>query len=204
MHVKKGYPVVKEKLEEVIQGLATSVESLQNDRKMLENKKELVIDQASAAKTQLKTLIDDLISRIDKKERELMRHIDLSTEETLKELESYERVIEDKLGTLSNNIKYIQENMESGPLLTLNFYADNNKLLLQVADQESHKGDKYEARFMAGSVITPDTVLREVKGAASAVTEAVGRMKFGVRRNVRESSAQKSLSKNSIEADEYS
>lgn len=204
MHVKKGYLVVKEKLEEVIQGLATSVESLQNDRKMLENKKELVIDQANATKAQLKTLIDDLISRIDKKEKELMHHIDLSTEKTLKELESCERVIEKNMGTLSNNIEYIQENMEGGPVFTLNFYADNNKLLLQVADQSSQKDDRYESRLVAGSVIAPDAVLREVKVAASAVTEAVARMRFGARKSARESSAQKSFSKNSVEADEYS
>jgi len=204
MHIKKGYPAVKDKLEEVIQGLTASVENLQGDKKVLQNKKELVVDQSEAAKAQLKTLIDDLITRIEKKEKELMRQIVLATEDSLKELESYERVIDDKLATLSNNIKYIQENMANGPLSTLTFYADNNKLLVQVADQEMQNSEKYEARLMATSMITPDTILREVKGAANNAAEAIGRIRFGTKKSkVNDRNELKSFSKNSIEVDDY-
>ena len=114
MHIKKGYPVVKERLEEIIQGLSVSIDGLEDNRKNLSNKKQLIINQGEEAKAQLKSIIDDLIARIEKKESELMKNIDTITNNSLRELESYEHTIEDKLTTLDNNIKYIQDNMEIG------------------------------------------------------------------------------------------
>ncbi len=182
LHIKKAFPLIKDKLEGVIQGLSTSVEDLEGDRKGLINKKQLVAAQADDIKSQIKTVMDDLRTRIDKKERELMGHIDIVTGDALKELESYERVVEDKLATLANNVKYIQENMAGGPLSTLCFYSDNYKLLTQAAEQE--RKDPYVARLISANPVNPEGTLREIKDAATAVNDAIGRVKISAGKSV--------------------
>jgi len=179
LHIKKAFPQVKEKLDSVISGLMNSIEDAEGERKGIITRKHVISSQAEDVKSQVKTVMDDLRNRIEKKEHDLMASIDNSTGDQLKELESYERVIEEKLATLSNNVKYIQENMQGGPLPTLSFYADNNKLLVQAAEQESHKKDPYAARLLTQNSINPEQVLREVKDAAAGVVDGISKLKIG-------------------------
>ena len=203
MHVKKSYPVIKEKLDGTIQGLGNCIDGLEGDRKALSNRKEILIHQGEEAKGQLKGLIDDLISRIEKKESELMNQIDLATNDSLRELESYERIIDDKLNTLENNVKYIKENMASGLLGTLNFYADNNKLLTQVTEQESQKNDRFTVELMTTNTPTPDNILMEVKNAANYAVEAVNRMKISSNRRKTNRSDENIYGRSSSEYGQY-
>ena len=176
-HIKKAFPMIKEKLEGVIQGLVTCVEDLESDRKGIIAKKQSVADQAEDLKGQMKTVLDDLRARIDKKERELLGHIDMTAGDALKELDSYERVVDEKLSTLANNVKYIQENMAGGPLATLGFYADNNKLLSQAAEQDTQKKEQYAAHLIASTAINPEGTLRDIKDAAVTVADAISKLR---------------------------
>ena len=179
MHIKKSFPVVKAKLEEVIQGLITCVEGLEGNKKGIMNRKQLLLSQAEGTKGQLNTLMEDLVARINKKHKELVRSIDTATTDALKELESYERVIDDKMSTLTNNVKFIQENMENGPLTTLNFYADNNKLLVQVTEQENIKDQQYIACTAQINLVSPEGVLRDAKEAAVCIAEVMSKINVG-------------------------
>lgn len=182
MHVKKGFPVVKAKLEEVIQGLVTCVEGLEGNKKGIMNRKQNLLTQAEDAKGQLNTIMEDLIARISKKHKELVRNIDTATNDALKELESYERVIDHRTSTLANNVKFIQENMASGPLPTLYFYADNNKLLVQVAEQTAGQ-EQYIACTAQASLVAPEGIVKDAKEVAGCVAEAVARICVGTTRS---------------------
>lgn len=203
LHIKKGFPVVNDKLEEVIQKLKTCMEGLEGDKKVLLNKKDVVINQGEEAKAQIKTIMDDLIGRIEKKENELINRIDATTNESLKELDSYERVIDEKLGTLDNNVKYIQENMVSGPLATLTFYADNNKLLTQVAEQESQK-NSYSSQLMNESNLNPETALRDVKEATAFAADTISKIKLGTKRGFDKKNSGEKRYINENDINEYS
>ena len=176
MHIKKGFPVVKGKLEEVIQGLMTCIDGLDSDKRGLLSKKQIITNQAEDAKAQLNTIMEDLITRITKKQSELIRHIDAVSNDALKELDSYDRTIEDKMSTLSNNVKFIQEHMDSGPLATLNFYSDNNKLLVQVSEQEAPQNYQYIACEAQTNLVSSDGIVRDTKEAAARVTDAIGQI----------------------------
>eukprot|EP00826_Nyctotherus_ovalis_P052105 TRINITY_DN6566_c0_g1_i10.p1 TRINITY_DN6566_c0_g1~~TRINITY_DN6566_c0_g1_i10.p1 ORF type:complete len:300 (+),score=101.12 TRINITY_DN6566_c0_g1_i10:406-1305(+) len=183
MHVKKGLPVVKAKLEEVIQGLVTCIEGLEGNKKGIMNRKQNLLTQAEDAKGQLNTIMEDLIARISKKHKELVRNIDTATNDALKELESYERVIDGKMSTLTSNVKFIQENMANGPLPTLYFYADNNKLLVQVAEQGVEQEQQYIACTAQASLVSPEGIVRDTKEVAGCVAEAMARISIGTMRN---------------------
>ncbi len=177
-HVKKAYPLVREKLEGVVQGLSTCIDELEGDRKGVEAKKQVVSSQAEEAKAQCKIMFDDLRARIDKKEREVLAHIEASANDSLKEMDSYERSIEDKLATLGNNVKYIKENMSSGVLSTLTFFADNNKILSQAVEQEAREKGHYASEFLSKGTHRIDTeALRGLKEAVGSVAEVLGRVR---------------------------
>ena len=179
LHIKKALPIIREKLDGVIQGLNANIEDLDADRKGISAKKQVVMAQAEEATGQTKTMLDDLRARIDKKEREIMGRIEIVMNDSLRELESYERIMEEKLGTLTNNVKYIKENMATGPQGTLCFYAENNKILHQALEQDAKVKDQYVTQLLNRSQQLDNEALRGLKEGVAAIADSVSRLKAG-------------------------
>lgn len=177
LHIKKAYPVVREKLDGVVQGLRGRVDELQNDKAALNARKAATLEQSEAGRAQIKALIDDLRLRLDKKEKEMNAQLETAEADCIKELESRERLLDDKLNTLLNNIKYVQEHADEGPHPALCFYAENNKLLSQALDQEAKAKDQIASMLLSKSTQLDPEVLKMFKDGINYVAEAIARLR---------------------------
>jgi len=113
----------------------------------------------------------------DKKEKEIFGHIEIVMGDSLKELDSYERILSEKLTTINNNVKYIKENMANGAQATLSFYADNNKILYQAVEQEVKTKDQYISQLLARNQQLDADSLRNLKEGINSVSDAISKLR---------------------------
>jgi hypothetical protein len=177
MHIKKAYPVVHDKLEGVVQGLMSRVEELQSTKTAIQARKAAVVEQSEAAITQIKGMLNELQQRLSKKEKEMELHIETAQNDCLKELETYERMLDEKLDTLLNNVKYVKDHADEGPREALCFYADNNKLLSQALDQEAKAKDQYATFLLSKTTQLDPEMLPAFKEGINNVGEALTRLR---------------------------
>ncbi len=179
-HVKQALPVVKAKLESVAQELSSSVEDLEAVRSGVAKRRQIVASQADEAKSQSKIMFDDLRMRIDKTERDVMSQIDLAATEEFKELDAFERGIEEKLAAISRDLRCVRESMSAGPIATLSFFASNGKTLSQSAGQEAR--GLYASKIVGKEAQIGDEELRGLKQAESKIVEVLSRLPRGTGR----------------------
>ena len=177
LHIKKAYPVVHDKLEGVVQGLMGRVDELQGTKAAIQTRKAATVEQGEAARAQIKTMFNDLQQRLNKKEKEMESHLDLAQGECLKELDTYEHMLDEKLDTLLNNVKYVKDHADEGPREALCFYADNNKLLSQALDQEAKAKDQYTAFLLNKTTQLDPDLLKSFKEGIGNIGDAITKLR---------------------------
>lgn len=86
LHIKKAFPVVRNKLDTIIQEMSTRVNELEANNQEIQTKKKAVTEQAETAKLQMKDMLAELRGIIDKKKNNSKWKLILMWKRTLENL----------------------------------------------------------------------------------------------------------------------
>lgn len=128
LQIKKAYPQIKDKLEEIFLHLTSKIDEVELRGEKMENYRKEIVEQGNAAKQQVLVSFEDLRGRIERKEKEIIGNIERIVKENLKEAENFNRIINGKIRTLemmSENFKRVLT-VASEPEL-LDFYSENKE-----------------------------------------------------------------------------
>lgn len=143
MQIKKAYPIIKDKVEEMFFNVSNKIDEIELRAEKIETQKKDIIDQGNAAKQQVFISFEDLKNRIEKKEREIIGQIEKVMQDCLKETENYSRIILSKvkaMETISQSVKKVLAS--ATPVDLLDFYAENKgKVLANLESEMSTLGN---------------------------------------------------------------
>ena len=140
-HIKSAIPPVVSNLHDVLKVFKTNLEYLNS----LNYKTNLIgkerKENYESFKSKIKTIFDDLRTKLDSKENEIYKIIDQYFNYSIK---SFDPNIPQKYSNLKNNFDIIQRNyFTTNPINLLNFFAKNNESLRNELANESDIKFKY-------------------------------------------------------------
>ena len=137
LQIKKAYPLIKDKIEEMYLYLSNKIDEVILRGEKIENHKKEIIDQGNAAKQQASINFDDLKARLEKKEREIIGNIDKIVRDALKEADNFNRILSGKINALGNTSEIIKKILAtSSQVELLDFYAENKEKVYSNIDSE--------------------------------------------------------------------
>ncbi len=89
----------------------TKISDISEVQNMLELKKKDLIDNTNSIKKEMGNAFEDIIQKLKRKEKEIMEKADLFLQENLNEINTYTRVLQSKVISLSKMIDTINSNM---------------------------------------------------------------------------------------------
>eukprot|EP00831_Metopus_contortus_P037216 TRINITY_DN29341_c0_g1_i5.p2 TRINITY_DN29341_c0_g1~~TRINITY_DN29341_c0_g1_i5.p2 ORF type:complete len:149 (-),score=45.91 TRINITY_DN29341_c0_g1_i5:3-449(-) len=102
------------------------------------------IHQAEGMKAQIKTLMEEVVAKITKKEKEFESLIDSLLDDSIKSVESFRIQIKDKAESISQIISQMSQNMEGDLHSALVYFAENIRSLQATVEEEVIPREKYE------------------------------------------------------------
>lgn len=163
-NIKRAYPQVKAKVEDLHLYIAGKIEDLAIAEQRLEGRKNEVVEQTIAAKQQLAHSFEELRQRLDKKERELTEQLDRFAQEHLGELESYSRALHSKASGLTNLCETVKLALSSGTDSSLiNFYAENQQDLYSSPEAEPPSMSQIDRILSMKCYINPSSAAEHIE-----------------------------------------
>ena len=166
--IKKAYPIVKDKLEEIFLLVSNKVDEVDLRSEKIENQKKEIIDQGTSAKQQVIVSFEDLKNRLDKKEREILGQIDRTVQEYLRESENYSRILNNKVAVLENiseTLKKVLNEAESTELL--DFYSEHKDKILTNIENELASLPNVDKSTSLRYVVTPQSLAEHIESIKS-------------------------------------
>lgn len=137
MQIKKAYPVIKDRIEDMNIYVNNKIDEIQLRGEKLESQKKEIIDQGNAAKQQVIVSFEDLRARMDKKEREIISQIERLVQQNLKEVENFTRIIIGKITALESIGEGIKRILNINSYNeVLDFYAENKEKMMNSIENE--------------------------------------------------------------------
>lgn len=137
MNVKRAYPVIVDKSEELLGGVQQRIQELLSVQQSLEIKKKEVVEGTSGIKNEMKKAFEEIRIKLAKKEKEIIEKAEIFMQEHLQELTTYSRVLQSKVVSLNKLIDNINSNIiRKDEVNMLNFYSENYNRINQTAEME--------------------------------------------------------------------
>lgn len=135
--MKKAYPLVVDKIEDLVYKLGDRVGEIKDYQTEVENKKQILVNNTARVKSDMASVFADLRQQLDKKEKQLMEKADQFLKENLNEFETYLRSAQSKVIALSKLIDSVNSNyIRKDEVNLVNFYSDNNKKIRYLAEEK--------------------------------------------------------------------
>lgn len=178
MQIKKAFPIIKDKLEEVFLHVSNKIDEVELRAEKVENQKKELIDQGNAAKQQVIVSFEDLRARLEKKEREIISQIERIVQENLREADNYSRIIIGKIGALESVADTLKKVMSGGQQTELlDFYAENKEKIFANVESELATLGNIDRSTSLRCVITPQS-LGEHIDSIKAVQLQISALKY--------------------------
>lgn len=103
--------------------------------------------------------------------------IDSNVEENFRELGNCERLVLEKMETLTKNIRFIQSHVDQGAQETLCFYSENNKILSQTIEQESKEKNQFTSMLSVGRAEIDVESLKLLRDSPGGIVDLIGKLK---------------------------
>jgi hypothetical protein len=137
MNVKRAYPFVVEKTEDLMFQVQNRIQELSNVQFSIDNKKKELVDSTNLLKQEMSSAFEEIKMRLQKKEKEIMEKADLFLQEHLQELSTYSRVLQSKIISFNKLIDGINSNVtRKDEINLLNFYSENKNRILGNIESE--------------------------------------------------------------------
>ena len=137
MQIKKAYPMIKDKCEEIYMHLSNKIDEAALRSEKIESHRKEIVEQGNAARQQILVSFEDLKARLGRKEREMLEGIDRVVKEQIREAENFGKIINAKieaLEALSENFKQVLS--EASQTELLDFYAGNKEKIYETIENE--------------------------------------------------------------------
>ena len=133
MNIKKAYPLVYSKSEELSIHVNNKVNELKNLDNVIEKKKIEIGNLNNKCKNDIKNAFEQIRIKLNQKEKEIIEKTENSLMENIQELNTYNHIIRSKIISLNKLIDTINSHLlRKDELKLINFYCDNkNKILNQ-------------------------------------------------------------------------
>jgi hypothetical protein len=132
MHVKKAYPIVIEKTEDIIFQVNSRIKDISSVQIFLDTRKKELVDNTNIIKNEINQTFEEIRSRLLKKEKEILEKADSFLQENLQELNTYSRVLQSKIISFNKIIDSVNANLIRRDEVTLlNYYSENKNKICQ-------------------------------------------------------------------------
>ncbi|OMJ66892.1 hypothetical protein SteCoe_36110 [Stentor coeruleus] len=164
MQIKKAYPIIKDKIEEILIHVTGKIDEIDLKNEKLENQKNEIISQGNSAKQQVLVSFEDLKARIDKKEREIISQIERTVQDSLKDVENYMRIISGKIEVLEELGQGIKKILNTSSYCeVLDFYVENNKKIFESVENEVRMIGNIDRNVNIRCAINPQSLIEHVE-----------------------------------------
>ena len=134
LNIKKAYPLICNKMQEIGTNINTKVKELYSAQKNIEQKKKDISVLNKKCRIDIKQAFNEIRSLLDKKEKEIIKNIEITLNDNLNELDNCYNLIQTKLLSMNKLTETINAYlMKKKEINLINFYTDNkNKILSQL------------------------------------------------------------------------
>lgn len=137
LNVKRAYPLVMEKAEDLLQNVKHRINEINNVQFSLDNKKKEIFEITNNVKNQLSVVFEEIRAKLLKKEKEIFEKADIFFQDHMQELNTYSRVLQTKILSLNKLVDGINSHIgRSDEVSLLNFYSENKSRICQTAQAE--------------------------------------------------------------------
>ena len=134
LNIKKAYPLIYNKMQEIGNNINSKKKELYSAQKNIEQKKNDISALNKKSRIDVKQAFNEIRSLLDKKEKEIIKNIEITLNDNLSELNNCNNLIQTKLLSLNKLTETINSYlMKKKEINLINFYTDNkNKILTQL------------------------------------------------------------------------
>ena len=134
LNIKKAYPLIYNKIQEIGNNINSKKKELYSAQKNIEQKKNDISVLNKKCRIDVKQAFNEIRSLLDKKEKEIIKNIEITLNDNLNELNNCNNLIQTKLLSLNKLTETINAYlMKKKEINLINFYTDNkNKILSQL------------------------------------------------------------------------
>jgi len=134
LNIKKAYPLIYNKMQEIGNNINSKKKELYSAQKNIEQKKNDISALNKKCRIDVKQAFNEIRSLLDKKEKEIIKNIEITLNDNLNELNNCNNLIQTKLLSLNKLTETINGYlMKKKEINLINFYTDNkNKILTQL------------------------------------------------------------------------
>ena len=134
LNIKKAYPLIYNKIQEIGNNINSKKKELYSAQKNIERKKNDISILNKKCRIDVKQAFNEIRSLLDKKEKEIIKNIEITLNDNLNELNNCNNLIQTKLLSLNKLTETINAYlMKKKEINLINFYTDNkNKILSQL------------------------------------------------------------------------
>ena len=127
MNIKKAYPLIYEKTEDLLSSVENKIKDLNNMNITIDNRKTELTNHNEKCKRDIAVAFEEIRMKLNKKEKDILDKADSILKDNLNELNTYSRLLQSKIISLNKTIETIQAYlMRKNELTLINFYCENN------------------------------------------------------------------------------
>ena len=134
LNIKKAYPLIYKKIQEIEININSKKKELFLAQNNIEQKKKDISALNKKCRIDIKQAFNEIRSLLDKKEKEIIKNIEITLNDNLNELNNCNNLIQTKLLSMNKLTETINSYlMKKKEIILINFYTDNkNKILSQL------------------------------------------------------------------------
>ena len=127
INVKKAYPLIYEKTEDLLSSVENKIKDLTNMNINIDNRKTELTNHNEKCKRDISVAFEEIRMKLNKKEKDILDKADSILKDNINELNTYSRLLQSKIISLNKTIESIQAHlMRKNELTLINFYCENN------------------------------------------------------------------------------
>jgi hypothetical protein len=137
MNVKRAYPVVVEKSDDLLFQVQNKISDIMSVQNSIDMKKKELVDNTNNIKQEMARAFEEIRLRFQKKEKEVMERAEIFLQEHLQEMNTYLRVLQSKVISLNKTIDNINSHITlRDEVSLLNFFSENRGRIIQTVETD--------------------------------------------------------------------
>lgn len=136
INIKKAYPLICDKVEDLLSTVDDKIKELGNAGNVLERKRSELGVLSEKCKREIKNSFEEIRIKLNKKEEEILEKTESILQDNIQELNTYSRIIQSKIIGLNKIIDSIQSRMmRKDELSLINYYCENKNKILNTTQE---------------------------------------------------------------------
>lgn len=174
INIKKAYPLICDKVEDLLSTVDDKIKELGNAGNVLERKRSELGVLSEKCKREIKNSFEEIRIKLNKKEEEILEKTESILQDNIQELNTYSRIIQSKIIGLNKIIDSIQSRMmRKDELSLINYYCENKNKILN-ATQETEINNLPDLGSISNLRVTID------KGAFDTMLNTLNALHFEI------------------------